>query len=63
MIQRIVLGMKDLPDADKAKFLKDYKKSLESNVKSVEKALEPYKDVEIADNGNKPAEMAAIRMN
>ncbi len=63
VIQRIVLGMKDLPDADKAKFLKDYKKSLESNVKSVEKALEPYKDVEIADNGNKPAEMAAIRTN
>lgn len=60
-IQRIVLGMKDLPDADKAKFLRDYKKSLENSVKSVEKALEPYKDVEIPTG--KPAETAAVRMN
>ena len=48
-VQSMFFSIPEVSDADRAKFLKDYKTFLESLIKGIDRDLEKYKDVVISE--------------
>ncbi len=61
-IQRILFNTPEIPDVEKARFVKEYKEFLQRNIEEIEKAGEQYKDIEVPQRKMTGA-MPMIRMN
>ncbi len=61
-IQRMLFNNPDIPDVEKARFVKEYKEFLQRNIIELEKLGEQYKDIEVPQRKMTGA-MPMIKMN